>query len=88
MQRRVDCNQLLKWGRLYGFEYKRGIVTEAKGSPEYVILEDGTHTHLKRAGMKRTGKKLTQIPTNGKEPNSLMINSTSHKCNAVRRKRV
>lgn len=55
IQRRVDCNQRLKWGRLYGFEYKRGVVTEAKGSPEYIILEDGTHTRLKRAGMKRTG---------------------------------
>ncbi len=40
--------------RLYDLEIKTDVVIEAKGSPDYIINPDGTHSHLDRPGMMRS----------------------------------
>lgn len=40
--------------RLYDLELRRDVVIEAKGSPDYIINPDGTHSNLDRPGMIRS----------------------------------
>jgi DNA-directed RNA polymerase subunit RPC12/RpoP len=40
--------------RLYDLEIRPDVVIEAKGSPKYIINQDGTHSKLERAGMLRS----------------------------------
>jgi hypothetical protein len=50
----IELRNISEKNKIYDFEYKTGVVIEAKGSPDYVPLDDGTRTSLNRAGMKRT----------------------------------
>lgn len=43
--------------RLYDLEIRPDVVIEAKGSPEYVINPDGSHSKMDRPGMQRSDTK-------------------------------
>jgi hypothetical protein len=50
----IDSRPTSNTTRLYDLEIRPDVVIEAKGSPRYVINQDGSHSKLERAGMMRS----------------------------------
>ena len=53
----IELRHIGEKNKVFDFEYKDGVVIEAKGSPDYTVLPDGAHLRLKRAGMRRSDTK-------------------------------
>lgn len=53
----IELRHIGEKKKIFDFAYKDNVVIEAKGSPDYTILSNGSHAKLKRAGMLRTDTK-------------------------------